>query len=479
MTGVFSDDLIEDFKKLYETKERFDTIIIVGEEPNVERIYAHSIILCTRSTYFRSALSDKWVERKDGYWILSKPNLNALTFEIILKFLYCGIVDFSNQKVETILEVLVAADEFLIQKLIDFVQSFFITNSYTYLQQSPIKMVHFIIHNNQFNELKEAYLEAICRNPHLLFDSGEFLLLEEDALKLILKCDNLDMKEHVIWKKLVEWGIAQNTVLEDTKSDGMMSVDTKNNDMMYEDTKNNGTMCEDTKSDGMMCEDKENDAINILKETLGELIKLIRFYQMDHKEFIPEVWEYMSILPKDLVKDVLRCYLDSDVKPFYEPFLIRWGNFKIDSILINKEIALLLMKWIDKKSIDDKNIKGFKYKFNLLFRSSLDGFSSQVFHRKCDNKGATFIIAKIKDSKFLIGGYNPLDWVGKNLWKRTTSSFLFAFDPNEHKNAVVSRVNRNDSGNAIYCNDSEGPIFGEGPDLCIPNDNSIFLCQAN
>ncbi|RIB20354.1 hypothetical protein C2G38_2081012, partial [Gigaspora rosea] len=71
-------------------------------------------------------------------------------------------------------------------------------------------MLHFIISNIQFNELYEIYLETICKKPNLLFDSEEFHSLKEDALKIILKCDNLDMKECDIWKKLIKWGIAQN-----------------------------------------------------------------------------------------------------------------------------------------------------------------------------------------------------------------------------------------------------------------------------
>ncbi|CAG8531627.1 15670_t:CDS:1 [Racocetra fulgida] len=226
----------------------------------------------------------------------------------------------------------------------------------------------------------------------------------------------------------------------------------------------------------MICQDTKYDDFDILRETLQELIKLIRFYQMDRDAFIPDVWEYVNILPNDLVKDVLRCYLDSNAKPLYQQFLIRLGNFKIDSVSINKEIAQLLTKWIDKKSRNDK-IAGFQYNFNLLFRSGLDGLSSQTFHRKCDNKGATIVVARIQNSNLLIGGYNPLDWIGKKVWKQTTDSFIFVIDPNELKTAIISRVNHNYSGFAIYCDHNEGPSFGEGPDLQVQNNSTI--CRVN
>ncbi|CAG8522871.1 3440_t:CDS:2, partial [Dentiscutata heterogama] len=428
MDETFTKDLAGDFEKLYESKERYDTIITVGKEPNVEPIYAHSVILCTRSPYFRRALSDEWAEKKDGYFILSKPNISALIFNIIL-----------NQKVEIILELLVAADELLIQKLIDFIQEFLIKNIGKFLQKDIIKTVHFVAHNNQFNELKEAYLKIICDDPYFIFSTEEFFQLEEEALKLILKCDNLNMKEIEIWIALVEWGINQQKKL---KSD-------------------------------MMCEDTNSEDINPLGETLGELIKFIRFHQMDREEFMPEVWKYKHLLSEQLIEDILSCLLDSDFKPLYNTFLIRWGNFQIDSVLINKEIALLLMKWIDRKTIDDNTSKGFHYSFNLLFRSSLDGLSSKTFHRKCDNKGATIVVAKDLNSNYLVGGYNPIRWNCKKAWKQTTDSFLFALDQTDFKNAKVSRIKHLDC--SIVCSEGFGPLFGEGDLYVTNNDNTWQL----
>ncbi|CAG8853952.1 28070_t:CDS:1, partial [Gigaspora margarita] len=104
---------------------------------------------------------------------------------------------------------------------------------------------------------------------------------------------------------------------------------------------------------------------------------------------------------------------------------------------------------------------------------SLDGLSSQAFHQKCDNKGATITIAKAKNSDLLIGGYNPLDWNSKNVWRATTDSFIFALDYNDHKNTTVSRINHDKRNHAIGCNEDFGPWFGEGPDLRVPNNSNF------
>ncbi|CAG8561721.1 8567_t:CDS:2 [Racocetra persica] len=506
MPKSFHEDLVADLTRLYETKERYDIIINVGEEPNVEKIYAHSALLCIRSPYFHTALSNKWAKEEDGYLVLSKPNIRAFIFKIVLEFLYCGTADLESLEIEIIFELLLAADELLIQKFTAYIQEFLTENSYKFLEQSLMKVLCFIVHN-KFDELNDAYVETICENPDLLFDSEEFLSLEGEALKLILKCDNLDKEESVIWKQLVKWGLAQCKTLknsmmcDDTKNDGSDRLEDKTleNSMMCDNTKNEGSdrledktlensmMCGDTKNEdsdrledkmlenSMMCGDAKNEDSDRLEEVLQELIKLIRFYQIDPKEFIPEVWKYKHLLPDKIVEDILHCHLDPDTKPKYNKFPIRWGNFKVDSMLIDKEIALLLTNWIDKKTIDDEESKGFQYHFNLLFRNSLDGccHSYSKFHQKCDNKGKTIVIAKVtddSDGNWVYGGYNPLDWNGNDVWKPTTESFLFILNKDDLRGGIISYVN--DSSHAIYCNSDCGPSFGEGPDFRISNDGS-------
>ncbi|CAG8840714.1 36297_t:CDS:1, partial [Racocetra persica] len=105
--------------------------------------------------------------------------------------------------------------------------------------------------------------------------------------------------------------------------------------------------------------------------------------------------------------------------------------------------------------------------------SNLDGHASQTFHRKCDNKGATIVVGRIANSSRLVGGYNPLDWNGHNVWKKTKNSFLFVLDKNDLKKATVSRVNHNLCNRAIGCSGDHGPLFG-GHDLLISNNMTIW-----
>ena len=85
MTSKFWAELSNDYEKLFEEEIAYDVIIYAGEEPNVKEIHAHSNILSIRSKYFRTAFSNEWTDKKDGKFILRKPNVSPHLFNIILR----------------------------------------------------------------------------------------------------------------------------------------------------------------------------------------------------------------------------------------------------------------------------------------------------------------------------------------------------------------------------------------------------------
>ncbi|CAG8576418.1 33555_t:CDS:2 [Gigaspora margarita] len=171
MSTKFLIDIAEDYKQLYDTKENYDVIIYAGEEHNVEEIHAHSLVLRTRSAYFRGALTSDWAmkDKDSGCFIFKKPNISSPIFELVLKFLYCGEVDIHDQEGKTILDLLVASDEFGLMKLIDYVQQYFVENQKNFLQQNPVGTLHIAARHEAFNEIVKFSLETICANPDILF----------------------------------------------------------------------------------------------------------------------------------------------------------------------------------------------------------------------------------------------------------------------------------------------------------------------
>ena len=83
MSYKFWETVISDYKKLLETGEGTDVIIYAGK--NEKEFRVHSVILRTRSQYFRTAFNDKWAEKKDGMLIFKKPNIEPNVFQVILR----------------------------------------------------------------------------------------------------------------------------------------------------------------------------------------------------------------------------------------------------------------------------------------------------------------------------------------------------------------------------------------------------------
>ncbi|GES90301.1 BTB/POZ protein [Rhizophagus clarus] len=95
------------------------------------------------------------------------PNITPGIFQIILKYIYGGIISLNEQEPLEALEVLAAADQLYFQEII--------------------------------------------------FDSLDFTLLTEKSLISLIKRDDLQMKEIDIWENVLKWGLEKNpTLLSDS-----------------------------------------------------------------------------------------------------------------------------------------------------------------------------------------------------------------------------------------------------------------------
>ncbi|PKC16334.1 hypothetical protein RhiirA5_493844 [Rhizophagus irregularis] len=76
------DRLSEDLGQLLEKEENYDMVIHVGGEENKKEFKAHSLILSTRSSYFKSALNNHWtIKQHDGESIFNLIGVFVLNEE--------------------------------------------------------------------------------------------------------------------------------------------------------------------------------------------------------------------------------------------------------------------------------------------------------------------------------------------------------------------------------------------------------------
>ena len=85
MSRIFYEEIINNYKKLYETKEDYDVKIYAGEKPNIKEFHVHSFVIKTQSEFFKKSFTTKdGIEKKDGCFIINS-NITPKIFEILLR----------------------------------------------------------------------------------------------------------------------------------------------------------------------------------------------------------------------------------------------------------------------------------------------------------------------------------------------------------------------------------------------------------
>ena len=103
----------------------------------------------------------------------------------------------------------------------------------------------------------------------------------------------------------------------------------------------------------------------------------------------------------------------------------------------------------------------------LLYRASRDGWDASDFHKHCDERFNTIVVAKSSDDYKVFGGYTDIAWRSTydcNPYNTSHHSFLFVLTSNPVKMMIKS----GQEISAIYTGSSTtGPVFGSGHDLSI------------
>ncbi|CAG8570090.1 4313_t:CDS:2 [Paraglomus brasilianum] len=433
--------LIPDYSHLYKHDEHSDIHIHVGKGSDLTVFRVHLQVLCKRSSYFNQSFSDDVKNSKtqaQGEALTSIEafniyyrDLSPIAFGSILRYMYMGKLSPSKHQYLELLEVVKIANKFALKKLVEALLRTISEELVCLLEKNLISTM-ITAEDERFDALERRCLAIIEESPEAVLLSNDFLKCNKNLLIAQLKKDRLDMGEAEIWDCILNWSIAQANVSSDS---------------------NNWSA----------------DDIATLKMIIAEVAPHLRLFYMKQPDFLEREPIMEKLLPEALHKVLKQFYLANGNNQNITLPKPRVRFPIINSILINKEQARWIAQHI-RRQTPSSSRNSFDMDpfcdFELLLSGSLDGFTPTIFHRTCDNKGPTIVVAKIKNSNEIVGGYCPLDWKSprKEYYGNCSDSFIFAFHGNGLHNAKYSHVQ--EANHAIFFTADSGPCFGyNGADL--------------
>ncbi|KAG9300219.1 hypothetical protein G9A89_002665 [Geosiphon pyriformis] len=391
-------DLSHNFGSILNNQIASDVRIVVGDGSNPRTFHVHSLILAARSSYFAVALSNYWVKRENNIIIFSKPNISPQIFEVIIRYIYLGEISLNKYGIPIILGLLIAADELLLENLINHLEDYLIEHYAKELKENFASLHETSFMHNSFKKLQEFCTQIAAKSPTIIFRSQDFTSLNKNFLSSILSRDDLMMEEIEIWKKIVGWAAAK-----------------LDNNIKVEEIVN-----------------WTDENYDTFKESIEELLPLIRFFHISSVDFYHKVKPFARILPGNLYKDLLHHYL----VPGSHQMSVETQPFRsIGSKLLQLHNVKQLDHWIQGKDENTPFQNQLEYNFNLLLRGSPDGFNPADFHRLCDDKGATVSVIKVKGTGQLIGVYTQASWRSYNNYLYGKGSFIFSLGDGKAENS--------------------------------------------
>ncbi|CAB4399532.1 unnamed protein product [Rhizophagus irregularis] len=456
MATILHSSLSKDLSLILNDADDFNVIIQVGEDNNIKEFRAHSVILRARSSYFKSALSNGWVTKKDGMYMYNKPNIAPTVFGIVLKYIYTGELDLEEHKGNDILQLLVASDELLLEELFEHVQEYLFKKRATWIQKNISLVLNTVFKRMCISKLQECCLKSICANPQPFITSESFLSLDKDILYILLKREDMQIDEIIIWECLIKWGIEQ------TPSLGSMNNDrTKWKKENYE----------------------------ALKKTLDKFVPLIRFVEISPTDCYDKVRPYKTIIPNHIYDQIEEfCFKGTLQKATILP--PRVGKIQFESKIIRKKLIYTIINWINKKDVKNVlNKKDSLYKFELIYQGSKDGIYNHSFKKKCSTEEPILVLIKSQNSRKIFGGYTPIGFnrvlprsiYTNSCYMSTTDSFIFSFEKNDDnqniQNMKISRVKS--PSYAIYNNYYGNCGFKFGDSCLYMQDSILYVNNVN
>jgi hypothetical protein len=300
-------------------------------------------------------------------------------------------------------------------------------------------------------KLQDYCLETVCEDPEPFISSKTFPSLDKDILFGLLERDDLNVKEIDIFDFLIKWGIEQTPGLGNDKNRW------------------------------------SNSNYESLKETLNQLIPLIRFVEISATDYFVKVRPYKEIIRDDIYNEVKEYFIKGTI-PKSITLSPRIKRSQIESKIIKKKLMPIIINWIENK--DSKEIRkknDILYKFELIYRGSKGEINNKSFKNKCNLQEQILVLVKCQNTRKIIGGYTTVGFyqnvrrrLGVNNNKNISSmnNFIFSFeDNNDTQNMKISRVITHNY--AIYNNHFGDYGFNFGNDALYMKDRILWLKNKN
>ncbi|RHZ87577.1 hypothetical protein Glove_33g205 [Diversispora epigaea] len=448
MSLKFFDKLSQNLVELL--NDRYDYNVIINVENSEKSFTAHSNILKYRSSYFRQEL-ENIQPNENNIKIITKPNISSKIFDVILKYIYGGIVNLEKAETRFIFDLMLMANEFELTELSNELETIFIEDKASWLKTHFSLVYRSIFVKENLKNLENFCNDIVVKYPNLIFDSSDFTSLSESSLVSLLQRDDLQVKEIEIWDYVIKWGIAQNPTLPTN------------------------------------LEDWTKEKFLALKTTLQQCLPHIRYFHITNIEIYEKIRPYKKILDKQLWEDINQ-HIAAPNLPIKTIILpprsvlvteLPPRTTKPFSTIISEDHAAEISSWIDRET-DTYSATNIPYKFELILRGTRDGFAPQTFWNICHGHACTIIVAKVKGTDEIIGDNNYI----KDEWMETKDSFIFSLKNGNIQDSIISRVKETKYAIFNVCIDNQncfGPYFGYGFSLCSDEFNfnldSISLCD--
>ncbi|RHZ60876.1 hypothetical protein Glove_350g83 [Diversispora epigaea] len=374
MTTKFFDRLSTDLTRLLEDPIDYNVLIEVSEVPNNQNFKVHSYILQSRSPYFKNKFNETSFN-DDHIKVLTMPNSNISIkiFNIIIKYIYGGIISLEKLENSIIFDLLIASNEFELDEL-------------------EVKVWEYVI---QWGKAK---------NP--IFISGDDVLeklypyqqLFETKLWLDINTKLISPKKQISSKVLASRKILNKTLPHRSLDANLQKkdVDTDGKKDVYTDFLHPYLQKKYANTNDKKDVDTDN---KISSYSFSDFLK--KDVNTDDK-----IRSYSDFPKKEKIPDFLKKDADDDkISRFSREKKISWSHQKNDDRIFRhhqkKDVNA------DEESV--KYIENNPYEFKLLVRGYRDGFDVKIIYNICDKVFNTIIVLKVKGTEEILEEYNPIE----------------------------------------------------------------------